>query len=154
MTTIAVKPSTVLALPVPPQLSVTVSVTRYTPAAVNVWEALTEPGVGLVGSVTVPASTAVSNIHCAVCVPPPTSVNVLEKLTAVPTANTAPLTGPVIVTTGSGFVTVTVKLQLLTLPARSFAVAVTVLVPIGKAEPDGGVLTSDAIEQLSVAVTV
>jgi hypothetical protein len=50
--------------------------------------------------------------------------------------------------------TVTVKLQLRELPAASVAVATTVVVPNGKTEPDGGLLTTVGTEQLSLAVTV
>ena len=56
-----------------------------------------------------------------------------------------------IVTTGLGLVTVTVKLQLVWLPEASVAVATTVVVPIGKAEPDGGVLATVTPGQLSDA---
>src|SRR5262252_2325524 len=57
-------------------------------------------------------------------------------------------------TGGSTSLTVTVKLQLEWLPAASVAVELTVVVPNAKTEPDGGVLTTTGIEQLSVAVTV
>ena len=50
--------------------------------------------------------------------------------------------------------TVTVNEQLLELPAASVAVTVTVVVPLGKTEPDGGLLTMVTSEQLSVAVGV
>jgi hypothetical protein len=50
--------------------------------------------------------------------------------------------------------TVTVKLQLLELPAASVAVALTVVVPNGKTEPDAGLLTTVGAGQLSVAMTV
>ena len=51
-------------------------------------------------------------------------------------------------------VTVTVKLQLLELPAASVAVAFTVVVPTGKLEPDVWLTTTEGTEQLSVAPTV
>ena len=47
-----------------------------------------------------------------------------------------------------------VKLQLFELPAASVAFATTVVVPSGKDEPDGGVLTIVGTEQLSLAATV
>jgi hypothetical protein len=50
--------------------------------------------------------------------------------------------------------TVTVNVQLAVLPAASVAVLVTVVVPFGKTEPDGGLLTMVTSEQLSVAVGV
>src|SRR4051812_875921 len=51
-------------------------------------------------------------------------------------------------------VTVTVKLQLLELPAASVAVALTVVVPTGKLEPDDLLVIMVEDEQLSLAVTV
>lgn len=51
-------------------------------------------------------------------------------------------------------VTVTAKLHVETLPAASVAVQVTVVVPTGKAEPDGGWQTTLTPGQLSVALTV
>jgi hypothetical protein len=50
--------------------------------------------------------------------------------------------------------TVTENEQLLVLPAASVAVTVTVVVPLGKTEPEGGLLTMVTSEQLSVAVGV
>ena len=50
--------------------------------------------------------------------------------------------------------TVTVKEQLEVLPDASVAVLVTVVVPFGKVEPEGGLLTTVTPGQLSVAVTV
>src|SRR5213075_1186003 len=50
--------------------------------------------------------------------------------------------------------TVTVKLQLDELPAASVAVAVTVVVPTGKTEPDALLVTTVGTEQLSLAATV
>jgi hypothetical protein len=50
--------------------------------------------------------------------------------------------------------TVTVKVQLASLPAASVAVAVTVVVPTGKVEPEGGEDTTVTAVQLSVALTV
>ena len=50
--------------------------------------------------------------------------------------------------------TVTVKLQIAVLPDASFAVQVTVVVPFGKVEPDGGLQLPVTPEQLSVAVAV
>ena len=49
--------------------------------------------------------------------------------------------------------TVTVNEQLAVLPAASVAVLVTVVVPFGKVEPEGGLLTTVTPGQLSVAVT-
>src|SRR5258708_1072791 len=49
--------------------------------------------------------------------------------------------------------TVTVKLQLLELPAASVAVANTVVVPTGKLEPDALLVTTVGTEQLSLAPT-
>src|SRR5215813_3309793 len=57
-------------------------------------------------------------------------------------------------TGGVTSLTVTVKLQLLELPAASVAVAVTVVVPTGKTEPDAGLLRTVGTEQLSLALTV
>jgi hypothetical protein len=45
-----------------------------------------------------------------------------------------------------------VKLQLLTFPAASVAVTLTVVVPTGKTEPDAALLFTVGEEQLSVAV--
>lgn len=39
-------------------------------------------------------------------------------------------------------------------PEESVAIAVTVVVPLGKVDPDGGVATTVTPGQLSVAVTV
>ena len=50
--------------------------------------------------------------------------------------------------------TVTVKEQLAVFPEPSVAVAVTVVVPFGKVEPDGGFATTVTPGQLSAAVTV
>src|SRR5258705_4432864 len=50
--------------------------------------------------------------------------------------------------------TVTVKVQLVELPAASVAVAVTVVVPNGKTDPDAGLLTTVGGAQLSLAVTL
>ena len=50
--------------------------------------------------------------------------------------------------------TVTVKEQLAVFPDASVAVAVTVVVPFGKLEPDGGFATTVTPGQLSVAVTL
>ena len=49
--------------------------------------------------------------------------------------------------------TVTVKVQVLLLLEASVATLVTVVVPTGKVEPDGGVETTVTLPQLSVAVT-
>ena len=49
--------------------------------------------------------------------------------------------------------TVTVKVQLLVLPLASVAVLVTVVTPMGKVLPLGGVLTRFVTLQLSVALT-
>ena len=76
------------------------------------------------------------------------------KLTGVFTAYTAPLGGPVMVTTGLGFVTVTVKLQVAWLLLASVAVQLTVVVPTGKVAPDGGMQLVVTPGQLSFAVTV
>ena len=48
---------------------------------------------------------------------------------------------------------VTVNVQRLVFPAASVATLVTVVVPIGKVEPDGGVETTVTLPQLSVALT-
>jgi hypothetical protein len=50
--------------------------------------------------------------------------------------------------------TVTVKLHEAVLPDASVAVAVTVVVPFGKVEPEGGLLTTVTPGQLSIAVTM
>ena len=50
------------------------------------------------------------------------------------------------------FCTVTVKVQVAVLLDASVAVQVTVLVPIGKVEPDAGVQPTDVVPQLSVVV--
>ncbi len=56
---------------------------------------------------------------------------------------------------GSASLTVTVKSHLLLLPAKSVAVQITVELPLGKVEFDGGVqLILTARSQLSVALTV
>ena len=49
--------------------------------------------------------------------------------------------------------TVTVKVQLAVLPDASVAVLVTVVVPFGKVEPEGGLLTTVTPGQLSLAAT-
>lgn len=116
----------VLAVPVPPQLSFTVNVTRYTPALANEYVALTVPAV----SFTVPGTVMLSNVQVAVCVPG-LSVNEPVKVTDAPFAKIAPLAGAVIVTVGLGFVTVTVCWQLDELFAESVAVQVMVVAPTG-----------------------
>jgi hypothetical protein len=50
--------------------------------------------------------------------------------------------------------TKTRKLQVAVLPAASVAVQVTVVVPTGKQEPEGGLQVTVAPEQLSVAAGV
>ncbi len=45
-------------------------------------------------------------------------------------------------------------MQLAVLPDRSVAVLVTVFVPFGNVEPEGGLLTTVTVPQLSVAVTL
>ena len=50
--------------------------------------------------------------------------------------------------------TVTVNEQVAVLPLASVAVAVTVVVPFGKLDPDGGLLMTATPEQLSLTVTV
>jgi len=45
----------------------------------------------------------------------------------------------------------TVNAQVSMLPLESVAVQVTVFVPLGRIEPEGGVQTSEAVPQLSVA---
>src|SRR5215831_1775612 len=59
-----------------------------------------------------------------------------------------------VITGGSMSLTVTVKLQVLELPAASVAIACTVVVPTGKLEPDRWSVLTVGTEQLSVAVTV
>jgi hypothetical protein len=49
---------------------------------------------------------------------------------------------------------VTVKLHVAVLPDASVAVAVTVVVPFGKVEPDGGLATTLTPGQLSAAAAV
>jgi len=49
--------------------------------------------------------------------------------------------------------TVTVNEQVAVLPAASVAVAVTVVVPTGNVDPDGGVATTVSPGQLSLDVT-
>ena len=48
--------------------------------------------------------------------------------------------------------TVTVKLELMVLPAVSVAVETTVVVPIGNTLPEAGLFTTVAMAQLSLAV--
>jgi hypothetical protein len=55
---------------------------------------------------------------------------------------------------GSVSLTVIVKEQVAVLPDASVAVAVTVVVPGGNVEPDGGLETTVTPGQLSVALTV
>jgi hypothetical protein len=50
--------------------------------------------------------------------------------------------------------TVTVKLQVDELPAASVAVAITVVTPTGKLEPDAALVITVGAEQLSLAPTV
>ena len=59
-----------------------------------------------------------------------------------------------VMTGGVTSLTVTLKVQLFVFPAASVAVAVTVVVPTGKAEPDAGLLTIVGAPQLSLPVTV
>ena len=49
-------------------------------------------------------------------------------------------------------VTVTLKLHETLLPATSFAVQLTVVIPFGKAKPGGGTQVTVTPEQLSLAV--
>ena len=58
-------------------------------------------------------------------------MNVPVKFTGVFTAKIAPLAGPVIVTTGAGFVTVMVCWQDELLPPASVAVQVIMVAPTG-----------------------
>ena len=55
---------------------------------------------------------------------------------------------------GSVSLTVTVNVQLLVLPAASVAVQVTVVLPLLKVEPEGGLQATVTPGQLSVAVAV
>ena len=57
-----------------------------------------------------------------------------------------------VITGFSVSLTVTVNVQLAVLPDASVAVLVTVVVPFGKVEPEGGLLTTVTPGQLSVAV--
>jgi hypothetical protein len=50
--------------------------------------------------------------------------------------------------------TFTLNVQFAMLPETSVALQVTVVVPTGKGEPDGGVQTTPGVPQLSVAVTM
>jgi hypothetical protein len=50
--------------------------------------------------------------------------------------------------------TVTVNIQVDLFPAASVALAVTVVVPFGKTDPETGLETTATLEQLSVALTV
>ena len=59
-----------------------------------------------------------------------------------------------IVATGGGLLTVTVKLQIDWLPTLSVAVQFTVVVPLGKADPEGGEETTVTVPKWAVAVTV
>ena len=59
-----------------------------------------------------------------------------------------------VMTGGVTSLTVTLKVQLFVFPAASVAVAVTVVVPTGKTEPDAGLLTIVGAPQLSLPVTV
>src|SRR5580765_7362118 len=59
-----------------------------------------------------------------------------------------------VTTGGSVSRTVTVKASVVTLPAASVAVTLTVVVPRGKREPDAGVTITTGVEQLSVAETL
>ena len=56
-----------------------------------------------------------------------------------------------VITGGCVSFTVTVNEQVAVLPAPSVAVAVTVVVPFGKVEPEAGEDTTVGVEQLSVA---
>jgi hypothetical protein len=55
---------------------------------------------------------------------------------------------------GVASTTVTVNVQVELLPIASVAVAVTIVVPTGKVEPEGGFTVTITPGQLSVAVTV
>ena len=59
-----------------------------------------------------------------------------------------------VMTGGVTSLTVTLKVQLFVFPAASVAVAVTVVVPTGKTEPDAGLLTIVGAPQLSLPETV
>jgi hypothetical protein len=56
------------------------------------------------------------------------------------------------IASGSAVFTVTVKLQLVLLPDLSVAVSVTVDMPIGNREPEGGELTTETTFELSEIV--
>ena len=58
-----------------------------------------------------------------------------------------------VITGASVSLTVTINVQVSALPAGSVAIQVTVVVPTGNAEPEGGLQDIEASEQLSVAVT-
>jgi hypothetical protein len=59
-----------------------------------------------------------------------------------------------VITGFSVSLTVTVKVQVAVLPELSVAVQVTVVVPLGKVEPEGGLQTTVTPGQLSAAVGV
>ena len=59
-----------------------------------------------------------------------------------------------VMTGGVTSLTVTLKVQLFVFPAASVAVAVTVVVPTGKTEPEAGLLTIVGTPQLSLPETV
>ena len=90
-----------------------------------------EGGVPGVGSTMFAAWKMLSNVQVPLCAPPLASVKVAVKLTAVLTAKSAPLAGPVSVTTGSGFTTVTTAVQVLDAPWLSVTVRVTAVWPGG-----------------------
>jgi hypothetical protein len=64
------------------------------------------------------------------------------------------MSGGQLIVGSSVSLTETVKLQLASLSALSLAMQVTVVVPIGKAEPDGGVQVRVAPGQLSVTLAL
>src|SRR5215471_1923220 len=125
MTTMAGSPPTVAAEPLPPQPSSTVRVTGYRPADLKLYVALTTP----VDSLRSPGCEILPKVHWAVWEPPGLSVKIPVKVTFVIAAKMEPLAGPVIVTAGLGFVTVTCCVQEAELFAVSLAVQVITVVP-------------------------
>ena len=122
-------PTVALAVAVVPQPSVTV--TKYAPAPTFVRSCVVAPLLQLNTNGDTPP--LIVNSTEPLLWPQPPSVTLVAKLMVLA-------------------VTVTVKEQVEVLPWPSFAVAVTVVVPIGNVEPEAGLYEMVAVPQLSEAV--
>src|SRR5712691_3926107 len=122
-------------MPLKPLASVAVLVTRVVPTG------KAKPLAGTLTTVAVPQLSVALTLNTTLLVHWPAA------------ALTMRLAGQVI-TGGCVSLTVTLNVQVLLRPLASVAVLVTRVVPTGKAKPLAGTLTTVAVPQLSVALTL